>query len=90
MAFASDNRPETIQRLANWLKVDREVAGRRYDLGKTRWSAGGVVSDSAVKLLVDQSLAELQSKETIPLERVRNWTFAEHTRRELGGSKTAR
>ncbi len=87
MAFAGDHREETIQILVNWLKVEREVARRSYELGKNSWSAGGVVSDAAVKLLVDQSMIELKSKEIIPLDRVRNWTFAERARREMTGAK---
>ena len=40
MAFAGDHREETIQILVNWLKVEREVARRSYELGKNSWSAG--------------------------------------------------
>jgi ABC-type nitrate/sulfonate/bicarbonate transport system substrate-binding protein len=36
MAFASSNREETIQMLVNWLRLDREVASRSYDLGKRK------------------------------------------------------
>jgi hypothetical protein len=34
-------------------------------------------------LLVDQSILELKTKETVPLDRVRNWSFAEQVNREL-------
>ena len=86
MAFASANREETTQILINWLKLDREVAARSYDLGKRSWSEGGVVSDAAVQTLVDQSMLELQSKNPVPLDKVRNWSFAEQARRDLGNS----
>lgn len=83
MAFAATHREETTQMIANWLKVDQEVAARSYELGKPSWSTGAVVSDGAVKVLVDQSLLELKSKEVVPLDKVRNWSFAEQVRREL-------
>jgi NitT/TauT family transport system substrate-binding protein len=84
MAFASANREETTQLLMNWLRLDREVAVRSYDLGKRSWSDGGVVSDAAVQSLVDQSMLELKSKDPVSLDKVRNWSFAEQARRELG------
>ena len=83
MAFAAANREETIQILINWLKLDREVAARSYELGKRSWSDGGVVSDAAVQTLVDQSILELKSKDLVPLDNVRNWSFAERARREM-------
>ncbi len=90
MAFASANREETTQMLVNWLRVDQEVAARSYDLGKRSWSEGGVVSDAAVKLVVDQSMLELKTKDAVPPDKVRNWSFAEQVRRELGSPGTGR
>jgi NitT/TauT family transport system substrate-binding protein len=86
MTFAAANREETTQIILNWLKVEQEVAARSYELGKRSWSAGGVVSDSAVKVLVDQSLLELKSKDAVPLDKVRDWSFAEQARQELEGA----
>lgn len=83
MAFASAHREDTTQMLVAWLRVDREVATHSYDLGKRSWSEGGVVSDAAVKLLIEQSMLELNSKDAVPLDRVRNWSFAERAGREL-------
>lgn len=90
MAFAGTHPEETRQMIVNWLRVDPEVAARSYDLGKRSWSEGGVVSDSAVQALVDQSMLELKIKDAVPLDKVRNWTFADQARRELGSSGMAR
>ena len=68
----------------NWLKLDREVAARSYELGKRSWSDGGVVSDAAVQTLIDQSMLELKAKDPVPLDKVRNWSFAEQARRDIG------
>jgi NitT/TauT family transport system substrate-binding protein len=83
MAFATANREETIQLLMNWLRLDHEVATRSYELGKPSWSEGGVVSDAAVQTLIDQSMLELKTKDPVPLDKVRNWSFAEQAKREL-------
>jgi ABC-type nitrate/sulfonate/bicarbonate transport system substrate-binding protein len=90
MSFASANREETTQIITNWLKVAPEIATRSYELGKSSWSSGGVVSDAAVRILVDQSMVELKTKNAVPLEQVRNWSFAEQARRELASAVTAR
>jgi ABC-type nitrate/sulfonate/bicarbonate transport system substrate-binding protein len=90
MAFAGTHPEETRQMIVNWLRADQEVAARSYDLGKRSWSEGGVVSDSAVQALVDQSMLELKIKDAVALDKVRNWSFADQARRELGSSGMAR
>ncbi|HEX7231118.1 MAG TPA: ABC transporter substrate-binding protein, partial [Candidatus Binatia bacterium] len=90
MAFASAHREETTQIIVSWLKVAPEIAARSYELGKSSWSAGGVVSDAAVRVLVEQSVLELKSKIPVPLDQVRSWSFAEQARRELASAVTGR
>jgi len=43
----------------------------------------GTTSDAAIKLLVDQTLAEIKSKSSVSLDTVRDWSFAERAKREL-------
>jgi ABC-type nitrate/sulfonate/bicarbonate transport system substrate-binding protein len=90
MSFAGANREETTQIIVNWLKVDQEVAAKSYDLGKNSWSAGGIVSDAAVKVLVDQAILEIKGKDAVPLDKVRTWSFAEQARRELANAGIVR
>jgi ABC-type nitrate/sulfonate/bicarbonate transport system substrate-binding protein len=90
VAFAKGHPEETMRMLANWVRGDQEVAAKSYELGKRSWSAGGVVSDAAIKVVVDQSIVELKAKDAVPLNEVRNWTFAEQARRELGNTEVAR
>jgi NitT/TauT family transport system substrate-binding protein len=86
MAFAGAHRDETMELLMRWLRVSPEIAARSYELGKNSWSSGGGVSDTAVKILVDQAMADLKNTGGVPLDRVRNWTFAERARSELAAS----
>jgi len=83
IAFAKANPEETMRMLVDWVRVDQEVAAKSYELGKRSWSEGGVVADAAVKVVVDQSMLELKAKDPVPLDKVRNWTFADQARREL-------
>jgi len=83
VAFATTHPEETMRMLINWVRVDPEVAAMSYELGKRSWSERGMVADAAVKMVVDQSMLELKSKDAVPLDKVRNWAFAEQARRQL-------
>jgi hypothetical protein len=59
---------------------------KSYELGKRSWAEGGLVSDAAVKIVIDQSILEIKSKDAVSLDKVRNWSFAEQARRQLANS----
>ena len=90
IAFAKANSEETMRILIDWVRIDREVAAKSYELGKRSWSEDGAVSDAAVKVVVDQSLLELKNKDTVSLDKIRNWTFAEQARRDVANTRLAR
>jgi NitT/TauT family transport system substrate-binding protein len=87
IAFAKANSEETIKLLREWVRIDQEIAVKSYELGKRSWAEGGVVADTAVKVVVDQSILELKSKDAVPLDKVRNWAFAEQARRDMKTSE---
>ncbi len=82
VAFAKTHPEETMRMLINWVRVDPEVAAMSYELGKRSWSERGMVADAAVKIVVDQSMLELKSKDAVPLDKVRNWALLN----KLGGN----
>ena len=77
VVFAKANPEETIQAFMDWTRVDRELAGKSYELGTKSWPDNLVLSDAAIKAVVDQAQAELKLKGPIPLDKVRDWSFAE-------------
>ena len=77
MVFAKANPEETIQAFMDWTRVDRELAGKSYELGTKSWPDNLVLSDAAIKAVVDQAQAELKLQGPIPLDKVRDWSFAE-------------
>jgi NitT/TauT family transport system substrate-binding protein len=90
IAFAKAHPEETMRMLVDWVRIDREVASKSYELGRRSWSERGVVSDAAVKVVVDQALLELKSKDAVPLDEVRNWAFAEQAWRDMANAGLAR
>jgi len=77
VVFAKANPEETIQAFMDWTRVDRELAVKSYELGTKSWPDGLVISDAAIKAVVDQAQAELKIRGPIPLDKVRDWSFAE-------------
>ena len=65
------------RKLMDWARVDRELAVKSYELGTKSWPDDLVISDAAIKAVVEQAQAELKLKGPIPLDRVRDWSFAE-------------
>jgi len=82
VVFAKANPEETIQAFMDWTKVDRELAVKSYELGTKSWPDNLVISDAAIKAVVDQAQAELKIRGPIPLDKVRDWSFAEKATRK--------
>src|SRR4029453_10234576 len=65
-----------------WTRVDRELAVKSYELGTKSWPDNLIISDAAIKAVVDQAQVELKLKGPIPLDKVRDWSFAEKATRK--------
>ena len=77
VVFAKANPEETIQAFMDWARVDRELAVKSYELGTKSWPDDLVIYDAAIKSVVEQAQAELKLKGSIPLDKVRDCSFAE-------------
>jgi NitT/TauT family transport system substrate-binding protein len=87
IAYAKTHAEESSRVLADWIRVDREVAFRSFEVGKNSWPDTAVASDAAIKAVIDQTLAELKSTVPVPLDKVRDWSFAARAKRDLDGSR---
>jgi len=65
-----------------WTLVNRELAAKSYELGTRSWPENLVLSHAAIKAVVDQDQAELKIEGPVPLDKVRNWSFAETATRK--------
>jgi NitT/TauT family transport system substrate-binding protein len=77
VVVAKANPEETVQAFMQWTRVDRELATKSYELGTKSWPDNLVISDAAVKAVVDQAQTELKINGPISLDKVRDWSFAE-------------
>jgi NitT/TauT family transport system substrate-binding protein len=82
VVFAKANPEETIQAFMEWTRVDRELAVKSYELGTKSWPDNLIISDAAIKAVVDQAQTELKIRGPIPLDKVSDWSFAEKAARK--------
>ena len=61
VVFAKANPEETIQAFMDWARVDRELAIKSYELGTKSWPDNLIISDAAVKAVVDQAQSGAQN-----------------------------
>lgn len=77
VVFANGHPQDSVQAFMEWTRVDRELATKSYELGTKSWPAKLIISDAAVRAVVDQAQTELKIKGPISLDKVRDWSFAE-------------
>jgi ABC-type nitrate/sulfonate/bicarbonate transport system substrate-binding protein len=82
LLVAKANPEETVQAFMEWTRVDRELATKSYELGTKSWPDNLIISDAAIKAVVDQAQTELKIRGPIPLDKVRDWSFAEKVTRK--------
>jgi ABC-type nitrate/sulfonate/bicarbonate transport system substrate-binding protein len=82
VVFAKANPEETIQAFMEWTRVDWALAAKSYELGTKSWPDNLIISDAAIKAVVDQAQTELKIRGPIPLDKVRDWSFAEKAARK--------
>ncbi len=83
MAYARTHRSESIGLVMVKWKMERDVAEKAFDLMLKTWSDNGLASDQAVQVGIDESLKVSSSKQTVPISRVVEFSFAREIHREL-------
>ena len=74
LRYMRENRAATVEAMVSWLKVDREMAEGMYQLSINNFTKDGTTDEAALKLLLDQQLAEAKVKE-VPLSQVTDFTL---------------
>ena len=85
MAHARTNRQESIELVMSKWRLEREVAEKAFDLVLHTWSENGLASDQALQIGIEESLKVSSSKQTVPLSRVADFSFARDAYREIKG-----
>jgi ABC-type nitrate/sulfonate/bicarbonate transport system substrate-binding protein len=83
MAHARAQRQESIAIIMTKWKLEREVAEKAFDLTVKTWSENGMASDQALQQGIEESLKVSNSKQTVPLARVADFSIAREVYREL-------
>jgi ABC-type nitrate/sulfonate/bicarbonate transport system substrate-binding protein len=83
MSHARTQRQESIALIMSKWKLDREVAENAFDATIKTWAENGIASDQTLQAGIDESLKVSNSKQTVPLSRVADFTIAREVYREL-------
>jgi NitT/TauT family transport system substrate-binding protein len=83
MAHTRTHRQESIAVVMSKWKMERDVAEKAFDLMLRTWSDNGQASDQALQVGIEESLKVSSSKQSVPLSRVADFSFAREVHREL-------
>jgi NitT/TauT family transport system substrate-binding protein len=82
--YVRANREGTIQTMMDWIKVDRESAAATYDSTWKIFSEDGSISESGLKLVIDQGREAMKIERPVASSEVADFTFIREVQRELG------
>jgi NitT/TauT family transport system substrate-binding protein len=72
--FMKQNRAETIQMLADYLRITPAQAARAYDASINSFTSDGIISDKGVQLDVQLTRERLKITKDIPLNQLVDWS----------------
>lgn len=83
MSHARAQRQESIALIMSKWKLERDVAEKAFDSTIKTWAENGIASDQALQAGIEESLKVSNSKQTVPISRVADFTIAREVYREL-------
>ena len=85
--FVRANREGTIQTMMEWIKVDRESAAATYDSTWKIFSEDGGISESGLKLVIDQGREAMKIERSVANSEVADFNLIREVQKELGIKK---
>ena len=82
--FVRSNREGTIQTMMEWIKVDRESAVATYDSTWKIFSEDGGLSESGLKLVIDQGREAMKIERPVATSEVADFNIIREVQKELG------
>ena len=76
MAHARARRQDSIALIMSKWKLEPEVAGKAFDMMIKTWTDSGVASDEALQTAIEESLKVSNSKQSVPISRVADFSLA--------------
>jgi hypothetical protein len=83
MAHARAQRQDSIALIMSKWRLEREVAEKAFEMMIKTWADSGVASDQALQAGVDESLKVSNTKQSVPISRVADFSLAREVYREL-------
>ena len=82
--FVRSNREGTIQTMMDWIKVDRDSAAATYDSTWKIFSEDGGISESGLKLVIDQGKEAMKIERPVANTEVADFNLIREVQKELG------
>ncbi len=82
--FIRANREGTILTMMDWVKVDRESAAATYDSTWKIFSEDGSMSESGLKLVIDQGREAMKIDRAVALTEVADFSIIREVQKEMG------
>ena len=83
MTQARAQRQDSVRLIMTKWKLERDVAEKAFDMMIKTWTERGVSSDAALQAGIDESLKIANSKQSVALSQVADFTLAREVYREL-------
>lgn len=84
------SREETVKFMMNWLTLDRAVAEGAYPILIESLADFGIADDSVIESALEAAKYQGHVGPAVPLNQLRDWSFARKARDELMQKKTTR
>jgi ABC-type nitrate/sulfonate/bicarbonate transport system substrate-binding protein len=78
--FMKQNRAETLQMLADYLRITPAQAAKAYDVSISSFTDNGMISDKGVNLDVQLTKERLKITKEIPLSQLVDWSVVKEVR----------
>lgn len=82
--FVRSNREGTIQTMMDWIKIDRESAAATYDSTYRIFSEDGSISESGLKLVIDQGREAMKIDRPVASTEVADFNLIREVQKEMG------
>lgn len=83
LAFIRQNRDETVRIIMDWLTLDKDTAGKAYQMGLTAYSEDGTPSEKGVATSVRLETEKAGIKKDIPMSKVFELSMIQEARKEI-------
>jgi len=78
--YFKQNRNDTVQMLADYLRITPTQAAKAYDTSVNSFSNDGMISDKGVQLDVQLTKERLKLTKEIPLSQLVDWSLVKEIR----------